>query len=224
MVSAGQNTESGPDGLESRFDKGFGQLQVGGPYAGIEFHHSRPLPSRVSLFYPVANSIDLSTDYWRRDESMPFSVTLSVDGTSTSIGDTPYPYSATPSRVVFEHETASYGARLDYRFGASLPVMVLELTITNHATESSEIEVTTRMNPTLRTSHAYDFKTPTWSGYLDDHSVFRADYDDIAADSVTLFVLNADAAPVHPAIDRDSADSTDGHRRALLLSCQPGPG
>ena len=224
MVSAGQNTESGHDGLESRFDKGFGQLQVGGPYAGVEFHHSRPLPSRVSFFYPVANSIDLSTDYWRRDESMPFSVTLTVDGTSTSIGDTPYPYLATPSRVVFENDTASFGARLDYRFGASLPVVVLELTITNHATESNEFEVTTRMSPTLRTSHAYDFKTPTASGYLDDGSVFRADFDDMAADSVTLFVLNADATPVRPGTDGDKADSTDGHDARFSYRANLDPG
>ncbi|MEZ4763341.1 MAG: hypothetical protein R3C26_09140 [Calditrichia bacterium] len=36
-----------------------GQVEVGGNFAGAAFHHSRPLPSRISFFYPVANSLDL---------------------------------------------------------------------------------------------------------------------------------------------------------------------
>src|SRR5437870_13328446 len=53
------------------FDRHYGQVEVGGRYVGAEFHRSRPLPSRISFYYPVANSIDLSTDYLRRDESLP---------------------------------------------------------------------------------------------------------------------------------------------------------
>jgi hypothetical protein len=48
------------------FHGGYGSIEVGGPYAGFESHHSRPLPSRISFYAPVANSMDLSTDYWRR--------------------------------------------------------------------------------------------------------------------------------------------------------------
>src|SRR5574342_645557 len=44
------------------FHGGYGSIEVGGPYAGFESHHSRPLPSRISFFAPVANSMDLSTD------------------------------------------------------------------------------------------------------------------------------------------------------------------
>ena len=53
---------------------------MGGPFAGAEFHESRPLPSRISFYYPVANSIDLSTDYWKRGDSRPMAVGLQMDG------------------------------------------------------------------------------------------------------------------------------------------------
>jgi hypothetical protein len=52
------------DPLSYSFDKHYGQVEVGGRYVGAEFHESRPIPSRISFYYPVANSIDLSTDYW----------------------------------------------------------------------------------------------------------------------------------------------------------------
>ena len=54
-------------GPETVFTGKFGQVEVGGRYAGAEFHGSRPLPSRISFFYPVANSVDLSKDYWKRE-------------------------------------------------------------------------------------------------------------------------------------------------------------
>ncbi|HPR87551.1 MAG TPA: hypothetical protein PL181_05970, partial [bacterium] len=47
--------------LAASFSGMRGQVEVGGPCAGAEFHGSRPLPARISFYYPVANSIDLST-------------------------------------------------------------------------------------------------------------------------------------------------------------------
>ena len=35
--------------LEVFFDGQYGQIEVGGKYVGVEFHHSRPLPSRISF-------------------------------------------------------------------------------------------------------------------------------------------------------------------------------
>lgn len=72
-----QSQQTGP--LEYAFDKHYGQVEVGGVFAGAEFHNSRPLPSRISLYYPVANSIDLSTDYWKRGDSRPVAVGMQVD-------------------------------------------------------------------------------------------------------------------------------------------------
>ncbi|MFH1212514.1 MAG: hypothetical protein V1681_00340, partial [Candidatus Neomarinimicrobiota bacterium] len=49
--------------------KGDAKIEVGGPFVGAEFHHSYMIPQRISFFYPVANSIDRSQDYWKRDTS-----------------------------------------------------------------------------------------------------------------------------------------------------------
>ncbi len=182
------------DPLESSFEGGRGQLQVGGPFAGAEFHLARPLPSRVSFYYPVANSIDLSTDYWRRHESMPFSASLTVDGRTGSIGDKSFAYRSTPSHAIFEQSDGEQRIEFAYYFGETLPVMVLRMTITNQAKGHKDVVLGTRMKATLRTSHAYNIKSRAWTSY-DDAGTFLADYDDAEAASPTVFVANAGHPP-----------------------------
>ncbi len=53
---------------------GDAQIETGNHYIGTEFHHGFPLPQRISFYYPAANSIDLSTDYWKRDSTFIMSV------------------------------------------------------------------------------------------------------------------------------------------------------
>ena len=177
--------------LETHVELGRGQLQVGGPFAGAEFHHGRPLPSRVSFFYPVANSLDLSTDYWKRDESMPFSIAVTVDGKELSLGEEAFSYRATPASAVFEKDVRSHETTIAYRFAETLPLMVIEISLRNTASDTVEFLMETRMRPTLRTSHAYDFKDPTRTEYEADGDVFRADYEDLYTDSTSLFIVNA---------------------------------
>lgn len=213
-----------PESFEIFFDGKRGQLQTGGPFAGAEFHLSRPLPSRVSFYYPVANSIDLSTDYWRRHESMPFMASLTIDGHTESLGDKPFNYRATPSRVVFERDNGGHTTRFAYSFGETLPVMVLRLTVTNHTSEHKDVALTTRMKATLRTSHAYNFKDRAWTSY-DDTDTFRADFDDVDADKPTIFVANAGHQPTHndQAQYRERTEQTDPEA-VFTYSEQLGPG
>ncbi len=82
--------------------KEVGQIEVGSPYVGIEIHKSFPLLNRISFYYPVANSIDISEDYWKRENFRIMNVGLKV-------GDTPkgflknqiYKVSQTPYSVSF---------------------------------------------------------------------------------------------------------------------------
>ena len=76
----GQEDDATLNNLAVKFNGKYGQVEVGGNFVGAEFHHSRSLPSRISFYYPVANSIDLSTDYWKRDESQPFRIRLNFNG------------------------------------------------------------------------------------------------------------------------------------------------
>ena len=57
----------GSDSLTIKSVKEVGQIEIGSPYVGIEIHKSFPLLNRISFYYPVANSIDISTDYWKRE-------------------------------------------------------------------------------------------------------------------------------------------------------------
>ncbi|MBF8296415.1 MAG: hypothetical protein HW389_2960, partial [Bacteroidetes bacterium] len=78
MLAQAQDNKNNLDPLEYFFDKKYGQVEVGGPYVGAEFHESRPLPSRISFYYPVANSIDVSTDYWKRSASAPLAIAIRI--------------------------------------------------------------------------------------------------------------------------------------------------
>ncbi|NIV11194.1 MAG: hypothetical protein GWN62_07845, partial [Aliifodinibius sp.] len=97
----------------------------GGNFVGAEFHHSRPLPSRISFYYPVANSIDLSTDYWMRDESQPFLIRLNFDGQIKEIGTEPWTYRYTPFFAAFEKADSSYQMLITYHFSKDFPAMVV---------------------------------------------------------------------------------------------------
>ncbi|HMB90654.1 MAG TPA: amylo-alpha-1,6-glucosidase [Rhodothermales bacterium] len=182
-----------------------GQLQVGGPYAGVEFHHSQPLPSRISFYAPVANSIDLSTDYWQRDASQPFLATLDFGGVTDTLGREPYTYHATPAQAVFSHEQASYASEISYQFGEMLPFMALRIAVTNREAQPQEATLTIRMAATLRTSHAYTIKDKAWTSYDDAGRLFQADFDDPATDSTRIFIANAGALPVDWGADGASA-------------------
>jgi len=96
------------DDIAVSFNGKRGQLEIGGKYVGAEFHNSFPLPSRISFYYPVANSIDLGTDYWRRYESKPFTITLSIDGKIDTIGYEPFVYRWTPYNALFEQTKDAY--------------------------------------------------------------------------------------------------------------------
>ena len=183
------------DSLAVAFDRGTGQVEVGGPFAGVEFH-GRPLPARISFYAPVANSIDPSTDYWRRGEARPLGVTVRVDGRTDTLGTAPWAYRWTPYRVVFRDEVPDYAATLDYRFAADLPALVVRLALVNRTGRRAAFRVDTRLLAALRTSHTYATREPTRTTYADGGATYRARFDAADTDSAEVFVLNAGDAPI----------------------------
>jgi hypothetical protein len=179
------------------FDGKYGQLEIGGKYVGAEFHNSFPLPSRISFFYPVANSIDLSSDYWQRGlESHPFSLLLSIDGITEAIGSQPWKYEWTPFHAVFIREEPQYSSTLEYRFAEDLPVMIVRMRFVNNTTEPKEFRVFTGLSMSVRTSHTFALKD---GGELlnADASAVVIGYPDRDTDSTAVFVVNAVDVPVH---------------------------
>lgn len=186
------------DTLAVAFEEKRGQIEVGGVYAGAEFHDSRPVPARISFYAPVANSIDRSTDYWRRSESRPLTLVVRSEGRTDTLGATPWTYRWTPYRVVFQDQTPSYEATVAYRFADDLPIVVMQLTLVNRTAHRTPFEVDAHLDVALRTSHAYRTREPTRTTYVDDGAAFLAAFDAADTDSVALFIANVGAAPVPP--------------------------
>ncbi|PAP75384.1 MGH1-like glycoside hydrolase domain-containing protein [Rubrivirga marina] len=183
------------DSLAVAFGLGRGQVEVGGVYAGAEFHDSRPVPARISFYAPVANSLDLSTDYWTRGDSRPLTLVVRVDGRADSLGATPWAYRWTPYAVTFHERTADYDSRLAYRFADDLPGVVMQLMLVNRTGRRASFEVDARLTTTLRTSHTYATRAPHRTAFVDDGATFLASFDAADTDSVALFVANVGATP-----------------------------
>ncbi len=186
--------------LEVKFDGRYGQVEIGGKYVGVEFHQSRPLPSRISFYYPVANSIDISTDYWERFKSMPFTVLLKSDGKTDTIGTNPYPYRYTPYRASFEDVRGNYQISFSYDVCEDIPVLVLKMTIVNLSEQSKDVLLETALNTTLRTSHTFAWKDKAMLQYLEKGTIATASFNEIETDSAFVFIANAGEMPIndHP--------------------------
>lgn len=183
--------------LAVEFDGKYGQVEIGGYFVGAEFHHSRPLPSRISFYYPAANSIDLSSDYWQRDESQPFVMQLNFDGQAQQIGKDPWRYRYTPFHAEFRHSTPAYRISIRYHFCKDLPAMVVEIGVTNLQEKANEVELSTLLNTNLRTSHTYAIRNEAKQYYLREGLAAVAEFDYVDTDSTWIFVANAGELPLN---------------------------
>lgn len=144
------------DPLSMTFAGMYGQVEVGGPFAGAEFHESRPLPSRISFFSPVANSIDLSTDYWKRGDSRPMTVGIRVNnGPAERVGTTGWAYTLSPHAVRFEGTAGGLPCTMTYEFCAGQPAMVFRLVLRNRGDEPAAVEVYTHLRLLLRSCQTF---------------------------------------------------------------------
>ena len=112
--------------------KGDSKIEVGSAYVGLEFHHSSILPQRISFYYPVANSIDLSTDYWRRDTTFVMSAGLKIgNGEKQWLGKEQFEYDLTPYSVSFVKSDKQKSINVTYRFCKDKPATVVTYVLTN---------------------------------------------------------------------------------------------
>lgn len=125
-------------------------LEIGGREAGLEFHRGRALPSRISWYSPVANSIDIAQDYWTRDTSLV--LTVHLDGETLGLDTKSVTW--LPSRADF---ALPGGGRISYSTSDTLPVVVLKLT---PAPDWAGKTVTVSTIAQLRSSHSYKTFNP----------------------------------------------------------------
>ncbi len=175
---------------------GDAQVEVGGPFVGVEFHHSSPMPQRISFFYPAANSIDLSNDYWKRDSTFIMSAGIRVGyGAKEWIGLTPFKFDLTPYGVTYFKEDQLKTIKISYRFCKDKSTMVVVYEITNNSKESEPFEFYTHLELSLKTCHTYALKSKAWTEFDNNPSTIYANFDDTATQNAQIFVANAGLKP-----------------------------
>jgi len=175
---------------------GKAQIEVGGPYVGAEFHHSYMIPQRISFFYPVANSINHSRDYWTRDSSFVAEWTLKIgDNPLISIGRDASEFDLTPYSVIFNRAENGYSLMSSYQFCKDKPAMVLNIQITNTSDKTEEYEFDSRWWISIRTCHTFRPIEQAWTDQ--DSSTIYTHFDDPDADFADVFITNAGDQPIY---------------------------
>ncbi|MDO8794434.1 MAG: amylo-alpha-1,6-glucosidase [Vicinamibacterales bacterium] len=176
--------------------KEVGQIEVGSPYVGIEIHKSFPLLNRISFYYPVANSIDISEDYWRREKFRIMSIGLKVGNSSKRfLKAQVYEVSQTPYSVYFVGNDSDSKIKITYEFCKNEPAMVITYEITNTSDTAKEYEVYTRLEATLRTSHTYKLIDSAYTAFQEQSSVIRINYPFKETGNAQIFVMNSGLEP-----------------------------
>jgi hypothetical protein len=183
--------------LDIHFKGGYGQVEIGGNYVGAEFHHSHPLPSRLSFYYPVANSIVTSADYWHRDKSFPMTILLNSEGKTDTIGRIPYAYQYTPFNAQFESIENDYKITFSYDVCDDLPILVLKMTLKNITNQSRIFSLKTSVQTNLRTSHTFALRDKALVQYLNNSAIATAAFNNVDTDSAFVFIANAGEVPVN---------------------------
>jgi hypothetical protein len=209
-VLQAQDVRSDSDPLTYFFDGRRGQVEVGGRYVGFEFHHSRPVPSRISFFYPVANSIDVSTDYWKRDNSLPMAIGFRIgNGQVEWIHRQSWSYRLSPHKVTFVKKTDSLEWIISYEFCLNEPAAVVSIVVKNSSWHPITMELYTQLLLSLRTCQTYTRRDSSVIAFNPDTQTLSARFNYVDTDSATVFVQNVGQAPSEWISDANIVGATD---------------
>ncbi|MBF8296709.1 MAG: hypothetical protein HW389_3254 [Bacteroidetes bacterium] len=219
-VLQAQSARSEGDPLMFYFDGRRGQVEVGGRYVGFEFHHSRPVPSRISFFYPVANSIDVSTDYWKRDNSLPWAIGFRIgDGQVEWIHRQSWSYILSPHKVTFLKKTDSLQWAITYESCFNEPAAVVSIVVMNSSRHPLTIELYTQLLMSLRTCQTYARRDTSLMAFNPGTQTLSSRFNYVETDSAAVFVQNVGEPPNEWMSDATIVGATDsgGSRWPLIL-------
>ena len=184
------------ESLDIVSSKEVGQIEIGNPYVGIEIHKSFPLLNRISFYYPVANSIDISEDYWKRENYRIISLGLKVgDSPKRLLKNQIYNVRQNPYSAQFQGIDNESGINISYEFCKNSPAMVITYEITNNTNVEKEYEVYTRLDATLRTSHSYNIVDTAYTEYLKEGYTIKVNYPFVETGNAQVFLINAGLEP-----------------------------
>ncbi len=185
--------------LMQKFDKHYGQVEIGGRFAGFEFHKSWPTPSRMTFYYPVSNSIEFSPGYWERYESKPFDIKLTVGNKTLQLGQEPYDYSYVPYCAIFDKQFDGYKVTFEYNFCDTLPEAVMSITLENTSDKKVHMGCDLSLMSSIHTSASYDLLNKADVGYCDNGTAGVTDFSDYKASGPSsVFMVNAGLKPEAP--------------------------
>lgn len=194
--------------LNIHSDKKVGQIEIGSPFIGIEIHNSFPMLNRISFYYPVANSIDISNDYWKRELYRVMSAGLRIDDTlETNLINEIYSVDQTPYSAQFTKEKYKSKIKIKYEFCKNEPAMLITYSIMNMSGKNKNYEVFTGLETLLKTSHTYKAIKPSDFKFDSDVSTMRINYSEVDSDSSQIFISNVGLQPYQSEIlnaDKDS--------------------
>ncbi|MBU2493783.1 MAG: hypothetical protein KJ571_14235 [Bacteroidetes bacterium] len=177
--------------------KGDSQIEVGGPYAGLEFHHSSPRLQRISFYYPAANSIDNSTDYWKRDTTNILNIKLKMnEGRFEELGNEIWEYNLTPYRVNFYKEDQYKRIEISYEFCKNSPAFLIKYSILNISDKLTTFNLVTELTTVLKTCHTYNTINADSTSIFNDNSSYKYSFNNIETKFAQLFIINAGEKPV----------------------------
>ncbi|MFA3784098.1 hypothetical protein ABRY23_13645 [Melioribacteraceae bacterium 4301-Me] len=196
LFAFGNNKLSKND-LIIRFN-GDAKIEVGSYYTGLEFHHSYPVPQRFSFFYPIANSIDLSTDYWKRDTTFVMDVGLKFGESKIEwLNNKSFVFDLTPFSVDFFKNDNEKRIEISYAFTKNKPAFVISYSITNRTNQNKTIELYTKQALAFRTSHTYKLSENVNSQIFENGETVFINHNDYETQNACMFIVNGNELPVN---------------------------
>lgn len=212
LISSTNLYSQGNDLLQIKSDYEIGQIEVGGPFVGIEIHKSFPMINRISFYYPVANSIDISEDYWKRENYRIMSMGLKIGNQPKFIlNEETWKVLQTPYDIEFQKNIINTEIKLKYEFLKNKPALAADFIITNNSDSSKTYEVYLRYETILRTSHTYDLFDNGISNISSDKKLLTVEYDFLQTGYSKIFFYNAGEQPEYSLsnIDLENSETPD---------------
>ncbi len=186
----------GNDSLSVHY-KGDAQVEIGNRYMGIELHHNSPALQRISFYYPAANSIDLSNDYWKRDSSFIMALGLKVGNASFDwLNLKHFQIDLTPYKVAFNKKEKNADVTIKYEFSKDKPALIITYQIINVGKNVDTFEFYTDLEANLKTSHSYKIIDKAWTEYSEKGNAVYINFYDDETMKAQIFAANGEEQPV----------------------------
>jgi len=194
---------------------GDAKIEVGSYFAGAEFHHSCPVPQRFSFYYPVANSIDRSSDYWHRDTTYIMNAAVKFGDELQWLNNLSCKYELTPYSVKFYKDEGNKLFEISYQFTKTKPTVVITYSITNNSNETKEVELFIRLALALRTSHTFEIKKDVNVSSMNNGEIIFADNLAKETQNSQMFIVNVTEKPFDFVVNEPLSNKINFQKYAL---------